>query len=65
MGLRVIAIDTGEEKKQLCQTLGAEKWIDFKEVKDIVTAVKEASGGAGPHAAIITASKVRRIRKRA
>ena len=27
MGLRVIAIDTGAEKKELCLKLGAEKWV--------------------------------------
>jgi propanol-preferring alcohol dehydrogenase len=36
MGLRVIAIDTGAEKKALCESFGAEKWIDFKLSKDIV-----------------------------
>jgi D-arabinose 1-dehydrogenase-like Zn-dependent alcohol dehydrogenase len=29
-GLRVIALDTGDEKKKLCSTLGAESFIDFK-----------------------------------
>ncbi|KAJ3889689.1 chaperonin 10-like protein [Lentinula edodes] len=53
MGLRVIAIDTGAEKKDLCLKLGAEKWVDFAESKDIVKDVQEAAGGLGPHAAII------------
>jgi len=54
MGLRVIAIDTGAEKKALCEKLGAERWIDFKEEKDIVKAVKAAAGGdgLGPHGEI-------------
>ncbi|KAJ7665601.1 chaperonin 10-like protein [Mycena rosella] len=56
MGLRVIAIDTGAVKRDLCLKLGAEKWIDFKESKDLVEDVREASGGQGPHAAVVTAA---------
>ncbi|KAG9089364.1 alcohol dehydrogenase [Ceratobasidium sp. 392] len=29
-GLRVIALDTGDEKKALCEKLGAETFVDFK-----------------------------------
>jgi len=56
MGLRVIAIDTGAEKKKLVESLGAEKWIDFKETKDIVKAVQDATGGLGPHVAVVTSA---------
>ncbi|KAE9392962.1 GroES-like protein [Gymnopus androsaceus JB14] len=55
MGLRVIAIDTGEEKRNLCSKLGAEKWVDFKVSTDLVKDVQIASEGLGPHAAVITA----------
>jgi len=58
MGLRVIAIDTGAEKHKLVMSLGAEKWIDFKESKDIVKDIKDATGGFGAHAALVTASVV-------
>ncbi|KAH7905462.1 chaperonin 10-like protein [Hygrophoropsis aurantiaca] len=54
MGLRVLAIDTGEEKRKLCEDLGADKWIDFREVKNLVNAVKEACDGKGPHVAVVT-----------
>ncbi|KAN0084555.1 hypothetical protein V8E55_008059 [Tylopilus felleus] len=37
MGIRVVAIDTMAEKKQLCLDLGSETWIDFK-TKDLVKA---------------------------
>ena len=47
-------LDTGAEKKQLCLDLGAEKWIDFKQTKDLVKAIKEACDGLGPHAAVVT-----------
>ena len=54
MGLRVIAIDTGKEKRELCLSLGAEVWIDFRECKDVIAEVLAATGGLGAHAAIVT-----------
>ncbi|EIW68394.1 hypothetical protein TREMEDRAFT_57311 [Tremella mesenterica DSM 1558] len=56
MGLRVIAIDTGKDKKDLSLSLGAETFIDFKEEKDIVGAIKSSSEGLGPHAAIVASA---------
>jgi len=56
MGLRVVAIDTGEDKKDFCLKLGAEKWIDFKETKDIVQEVVDVTDGLGAHAAIVAAA---------
>ncbi|KAF9074620.1 hypothetical protein BDP27DRAFT_1390442 [Rhodocollybia butyracea] len=53
MGLRVIAIDTGAPKQELCKKLGAEKWVDFLESKDLVREVQVAADGLGPHAALI------------
>lgn len=48
---------TGAAKKKLCEELGAEAWIDFKEAKDIVAAIKNATeDGFGPHAAIVTSA---------
>jgi len=58
MGLRVLAIDTGEVKRELALRLGAETWIDFRESEDLVGAVKDATGG-GPHAALIAAGDPR------
>ena len=58
MGRRVIAIDTGKEKRQLCEALGAEHWIDFAESDDIVADIKKVTGGRGAHAAIVTAASV-------
>jgi D-arabinose 1-dehydrogenase-like Zn-dependent alcohol dehydrogenase len=51
--------DSGAEKKELCLKLGAEKWIDFNESKDLVKDVKDACGGLGPHCALVTANTVR------
>ncbi|TQB71700.1 alcohol dehydrogenase [Monascus purpureus] len=56
MGLRVIAIDGGEEKKELCQQLGAESYVDFTKSKDLVKDVQAATpDGLGPHAALLLA----------
>ena len=57
-----IQLDTGEEKKKLVLSLGAEKWIDFKQTKDLVKDVKDATGGAGPHAAVVAAAHVSKSR---
>ncbi|KAF9469457.1 chaperonin 10-like protein [Collybia nuda] len=55
MGLRVLAIDTGEAKKELCLKLGAEKWVDFQKSEDLTADVQAATGGSGPQAAVIAA----------
>jgi propanol-preferring alcohol dehydrogenase len=52
-------LDTGADKKKLCLSLGAEKWIDFKETKDLTKSVLEMTDGLGAHAAVIAASTVR------
>jgi alcohol dehydrogenase, propanol-preferring len=54
MGLRVIAIDSGDDKRDMCKNVGAEEWIDFKNSKDIVQDVKAICGGIGAHLAVIT-----------
>ncbi|KAI1804350.1 alcohol dehydrogenase [Daldinia bambusicola] len=56
MGLHTIAIDGGEEKGQLCKSLGAEDYIDFTKSKNVVADVKAATGdGFGPHAVLLLA----------
>ncbi|KAI6024234.1 mannitol-1-phosphate dehydrogenase MPDH1 [Pisolithus marmoratus] len=56
MGFRVIAIDSGKEKQDLCLSLGAEKWIDFRESgSNLVDDVTAAADGKGPHAALVAA----------
>ena len=58
MGLRVIAIDTGAEKKRLCKTLGAQIFVDFKESADVVKEVVAASGGQGVKTALVVSAAV-------
>ena len=59
MGLRVIAIDTGEAKKSLALSLGAEKWIDFRAplTGDLVNDVYAATNGLGAHAVLVTSGE--------
>ncbi|KAL7271940.1 alcohol dehydrogenase [Rhizina undulata] len=55
MGFRIIGIDTGEEKKNMClKVLGAEEFVDFA-TEDVVARVKELTGGVGAHAVILLA----------
>lgn len=44
MGFRVIAIDGGDQKKELCKKLGAEEFIDFTTAKDIPAEVMRITG---------------------
>ena len=57
MGLRVIAIDTGDEKKKMClEQLGAEAFVDFAASKNVVKDVQaQTEDGLGPHAVILVA----------
>ena len=41
-------------------SLGAEKWVDFRESKNLVADVKAATGDAGPHVALVAAGAVGR-----
>lgn len=52
MGLRVIAIDGGDEKAALCKRLGAEVFVDFRK-QDVTESVVAASEGVGCHAVIV------------
>jgi propanol-preferring alcohol dehydrogenase len=45
MGYRPIAIDGGQRQRELCLELGAEKFIDFTEEKDVASAVSRETNG--------------------
>lgn len=56
MGLRPIAIDSGEDKKKLClETAGAEHFIDFRQVDDIAAEIVRICDGIGAHGVFVTA----------
>ena len=53
MGFRPIVVDTGAERRELTKKLGAEHFVDFKEVDDPVKKVLELTGG-GAHGVFVT-----------
>lgn len=56
MGLRTIAIDAGEDKKEMTQKLGAEAFVDFAKSSNVVKDVQAATkDGLGPHAVLLVA----------
>jgi propanol-preferring alcohol dehydrogenase len=55
MGMRVIAIDGGNEKRDLCKKLGAEVFIDYLTVQDIPAEIIKATT-YGAHAVIVFAA---------
>jgi D-arabinose 1-dehydrogenase-like Zn-dependent alcohol dehydrogenase len=56
MGLRAVAIDTGDAKKKLCiDTAGAEHFIDFKQVDSVADEVIRICDGIGAHGVFVTA----------
>lgn len=56
MGLKIIAIDGGDEKKEMTAKLGASSYVDFMTSKNLVGDVKAATpDGLGPHAVILVA----------
>lgn len=55
MGLQVIAIDSGDDKKELCDKMGATAFVDFAK-ENVIEAVKKATpDGYGPHAVLLVA----------
>jgi propanol-preferring alcohol dehydrogenase len=57
MGLRVIVVDTGAERRAMCTKFGAEHFIDFKEVEDPAAEVVKLTEG-GAHAVYVTGKLV-------
>lgn len=59
MGLRVIAIDAGEDKRALALSLGAEMFVDFTESSNLIAEIMGAVGGGGPHFALLTTASTK------
>jgi len=57
MGLRVIGIDTGDEKKEMVTgQLGAQHFVDFAKSRNVVKDVQACTeDGTGPHAVLLVA----------
>ncbi|CEG38920.1 zinc-dependent alcohol dehydrogenase [Plasmopara halstedii] len=54
MGYKVVAIDSGDDKRKLIASYGVNDFIDFKD-GDVVDRVRAATGGRGGHATIVVA----------
>ncbi|KAK9415186.1 putative Alcohol dehydrogenase 1 [Seiridium unicorne] len=54
MGLRIVVVDTGAERRNLAKESGAEAFIDFKEVENPAARVVEITAG-GAHGVFVTA----------
>jgi propanol-preferring alcohol dehydrogenase len=57
MGMRIIAVDGGDDKKKLCTDLGAEQYIDFTKEKDITAKVMEITTYGAHGVIVFSASK--------
>ncbi|KAK8057833.1 alcohol dehydrogenase-like protein [Apiospora saccharicola] len=56
MGIHAIGIDGGDEKRKMCESLGASAFVDYTKSKDVVADVKAATpDGFGPHGVIVLA----------
>ncbi|KAK4968745.1 hypothetical protein LTR66_011773 [Elasticomyces elasticus] len=44
IGLRVIGVDGGDEKRELCVRLGCDAFVDFTKVKDVAAEVMKITG---------------------
>ncbi|RTE72898.1 hypothetical protein BHE90_012677 [Fusarium euwallaceae] len=56
MGLRVIGVDAGENKRRLCMELGCEAFIDFANTQDVPEEIKRITSGKGVDGVFVTAS---------
>jgi propanol-preferring alcohol dehydrogenase len=54
MGYRVIAIDSGDDKRKLVASYGVKDFVDFKD-GDVVDKVRELTGGRGAHGVVVVA----------
>ncbi|KAJ5163939.1 Polyketide synthase enoylreductase [Penicillium coprophilum] len=55
MGMRPIVVDSGQSKQKLSLEMGAEAFLDYKEIADPTRAVIEVADGVGAHGVIVTA----------
>lgn len=61
-GYKVIAIDSGSDKRQLCLDIGASAFMDYA-TEDVENKVKKLTDGEGAHAVIIVAGSEKAYEK--
>jgi propanol-preferring alcohol dehydrogenase len=57
MGMRVIAIDGGDTKRDLCLSLGAEKYIDYTNTSDIASEIMKITTYGAQGVIVFAATK--------
>lgn len=62
MGIRILAIDTGDDKKQMCLEMGAESFVDFKTSKDVAAEVNLVPA-SGPERASDPSTRSAQVRE--
>lgn len=55
MGMRPLVVDSGEAKRGMAGKMGAEAFVDFREVESVAEEVKRVCDGVGAHGVIVTA----------
>jgi len=56
MGMRVVGVDGGDAKRELCMKLGCEAFVDFTKVEDVAKEVVKITDGKGAHGVFVTAT---------
>jgi propanol-preferring alcohol dehydrogenase len=56
MGMRVVGVDGGDDKRDLCLKLGCEAFVDFTKVSDVAKEVVKICDGKGAHGVFVTAT---------
>lgn len=56
MGMRVVGVDGGDAKRDLCMKLGCEAFVDFTKVKSVEEEVVRICDGKGAHGVFVTAT---------
>lgn len=57
-GASVIAVDTGNDKREYLKSVGAKEFVDFKLVPDTIEEVRRITNG-GAHAVIVAAGNAK------
>jgi alcohol dehydrogenase, propanol-preferring len=56
MGMRVIGIDGGDSKRDLCMKLGCTSFIDFTKTSDVTAELMTITQGRGAKGVFVTAT---------
>ncbi|UPL02819.1 hypothetical protein LCI18_013753 [Fusarium solani-melongenae] len=51
-GLKVVAVDSAQ-KADVCKALGVHAFVDYEDADTVVSRIKEATGGSGPHGVVV------------